>query len=60
MDFARREMNDFRLIQNADGNTFAPSDATAVFPNAVGAQIRPSSWRRTLATASSWASRNVP
>ena len=27
MDFARREMNDFRLIQNADGSTFAPSDA---------------------------------
>ena len=27
MDFARREINDFRLIRNADASTFAPSDA---------------------------------
>ena len=27
MEFASQEMNDFRLIQNANGTTFAPSDA---------------------------------
>ncbi len=27
IEFARQEMNDFRLIQNADGSVFTPSDA---------------------------------
>ena len=36
MGFARREMNDFRLIQNAEGSTFAPSDAIRLHDAFVG------------------------
>ncbi len=36
MEFARREMNDFRLIQNAGGSTFAPSDAIRLHEEFVG------------------------
>ena len=41
LDFARREMNDFRLIQSADGSTFAPSDAIRLHEAFVG---RLSAW----------------